>query len=77
VSGYSICPSQIDVEDPTVHGKKLVFNEFRMHGRFAMPLADYKDEERGAARLSSVRDAISRPFRPFAMATTSAGKELL
>lgn len=71
----SIRPSQIDVEDPIVEGKKLVINKFQMRGRFAMRLADYKDEEGGAARLGSVREAFNSPFRPFALATTSVGQE--
>jgi hypothetical protein len=71
----SIRPSQIDVEDPTVDGKTLIINKFQMRGRFAMRLADYKDEEGGAARLGSVRDAFNSPFRPFALATTSIGQE--
>lgn len=71
----SIRPSQIDVEDPTVDGDTLVINKFQMRGRFAMRLADYKDEEGGAARLGSVRDAFNSPFRPFALATTSVGQE--
>ena len=40
-----------------------------------MRLADYKDEEGGAARLGSVRDAFNSPFRPFVLATTSIGQE--
>ncbi len=71
----SIRPSQIDVDDPIVEGKKLVINKFQMRGRFAMRLADYKDEEGGAARLGSVREAFNSPFRPFALATTSVGQE--
>ncbi len=71
----AIRPSQIDVEDPTVDGKKLVINKFHLRGRFAMRLADYKDEQGGAARLGSVRDAFNSPFRPFALATTSVGQE--
>jgi hypothetical protein len=71
----SIRPSQIDVEDPTIHGDSLVINKFQMRGRFAMRLADYKDEEGGAARLGSVRDAFNSPFRPFVLATTSIGQE--
>ena len=71
----SIRPSQIDVEAPTVVGKKLVINRFQMRGRFAMRLADYKDEEGGAARLGSVRDTFNSPFRPFVLATTSVGQE--
>ncbi|MEQ1711637.1 MAG: helicase-related protein, partial [Hyphomicrobium sp.] len=71
----SIRPSQIDVEDPTVDGDTLVINKFQMRGRFAMRLADYKDEEGAAARLGSVRDAFNSPFRPFALATTSVGQE--
>lgn len=75
VDALSIWPSQIDVEDPTVDGDTLVINKFQMRGRFAMRLADYKDEEGGAARLGSVRDAFNSPFRPFALATTSVGQE--
>ncbi|TGU46793.1 DEAD/DEAH box helicase [bacterium M00.F.Ca.ET.152.01.1.1] len=71
----SIRPSQIDVEDPTVDGDTIVINKFQMRGRFAMRLADYKDEEGGAARLGNVRDAFNSPFRPFALATTSVGQE--
>jgi hypothetical protein len=71
----SIRPSQIDVEDPTIDGDALVINKFQMRGRFAMRLADYKDEEGGAARLGSVRDAFNSPFRPFVLATTSIGQE--
>lgn len=56
-------------------GKKLVINKFQMRGRFAMRLADYKDEEGGAARLGSVRESFNSPFRPFALATTSVGQE--
>lgn len=75
VDALSIRPSQIDVEDPTVDGDTLAINKFQMRGRFAMRLADYKDEEGGAARLGSVRDAFNSPFRPFALATTSVGQE--
>ncbi len=71
----AIRPSQIDVEDPTIDGDQLVIKKFQMRGRFAMRLADYKDEEGGAARLGSVRDAFNSPFRPFALATTSVGQE--
>lgn len=71
----AIRPSQIEVDDPTVDGKKLVIKKFQMRGRFAMRLADYKDEEGGVARLSSVRDAFNSPFRPFVLATTSIGQE--
>jgi hypothetical protein len=71
----SIRPSQIDVEDPTVDADTIVINKFQMRGRFAMRLADYKDEEGGAARLGNVRDAFNSPFRPFALATTSVGQE--
>jgi hypothetical protein len=71
----SIRPSQIDVEDPTLGDKKLIINKFQMRGRFAMRLADYKDEDGGAARLGSVRDAFNSPFRPFVLATTSVGQE--
>lgn len=71
----AIRPSQIDVDDPTIEGDVIVIKKFQMRGRFAMRLADYKDEEGGAARLGSVRDAFNSPFRPFALATTSVGQE--
>src|SRR5207253_6941130 len=58
-----------------VEADQLIINKFQMRGRFAMRLADYKDEEGGAARLGSVRDAFNSPFRPFALATTSIGQE--
>lgn len=61
----AVRPSQIEVEDPAVDGKKLVINKFHMRGRFAMRLADYKDDEGGVARLGSVRDAFNSPFRGF------------
>ena len=71
----AVRPSQIDVDDPTVDGQRLVINKFQMRGRFAMRLADYKDEEGAAARLGSVRDSFNSPFRPFVLATTSVGQE--
>ena len=46
-----------------------------MRGRFAMRLADYRDEEGAVARLGGVRDAFNSPFRPFVLATTSIGQE--
>ncbi len=74
-SALSIRPSQIDVDDPRVRGQELTIRKFQMRGRFAMRLADYKDEEGAAARLSGVRDAFNSPFRPFVLATTSVGQE--
>lgn len=71
----AIRPSQIEVEYPIVNGKKLAIKRFQIRGRFAMRLADYKDEEGGATRLGSVRDAFNSPFRPFVLATTSIGQE--
>jgi hypothetical protein len=69
-----IRPSQIDVDDVRVKGESLNIRKFQMRGRFAMRLADYKDEE-GTVRLGSVRDAFNSPFRPFVLATTSVGQE--
>jgi len=40
-----------------------------------MRLADYRDEEGAAGRLTGVRDAFNSPFRPFVLATTSIGQE--
>lgn len=72
----SVRPSQIDVDDVGVEDNKVVFHpSIRMRGRFAMRLAEYKDDEGGTVRLGSVRDAFNSPFRPFVLATTSIGQE--
>jgi hypothetical protein len=71
----SVRPSQIDVDDPILDRGRIVVNKFQMRGRFAMRLADYRDEEGAAARLGGVRDAFNSPFRPFVLATTSIGQE--
>ena len=71
----SIHPSQIEVDDPQVRYGRLSIKKFTMRGRFAMRLADYRDEEGSAARLSGVREAFNSPFRPFVLATTSIGQE--
>lgn len=74
-SALAIRPSQIDVDDVHVDGKALAISKFQMRGRFAMRLADYKDEDGAVARLGGVRDAFNSPFRPFVLATTSVGQE--
>lgn len=71
----SIRPSQIDVDNPMVVEGRLKMDKFQMRGRFAMRLADYRDEEGSIARLGGVRDAFNSPFRPFVLATTSVGQE--
>lgn len=74
-TALSIRPSQIDVDDIHVEGDALTIGKFQMRGRFAMRLADYRDEEGAVARLGGVRDAFNSPFRPFVLATTSIGQE--
>ena len=74
-TALSIRPSQIDVDDPQVSGDAITISKFQMRGRFAMRLADYRDEEGTVARLGGVRDAFNSPFRPFVLATTSIGQE--
>ncbi|WFU16455.1 helicase-related protein [Bradyrhizobium sp. CB3481] len=74
-TALSIRPSQIDVDDLRVEGDALKISKFQMRGRFAMRLADYRDEEGAVARLGGVRDAFNSPFRPFVLATTSVGQE--
>ena len=74
-SAMAIRPSQIDVDDVHVDGEALAISKFQMRGRFAMRLADYKDEDGAVARLGGVRDAFNSPFRPFVLATTSVGQE--
>lgn len=72
----AVRPSQIDLDDVVVEDNKVVFHPpIRMRGRFAMRLAEYKDDEGGTVRLGSVRDAFNSPFRPFVLATTSIGQE--
>jgi hypothetical protein len=74
-AALSIRPSQIDVDDPQVSDDTITISKFQMRGRFAMRLADYRDEEGTVARLGGVRDAFNSPFRPFVLATTSIGQE--
>ncbi|MCU9850627.1 helicase-related protein [Defluviimonas sp. WL0024] len=71
----AIRPSQIEVDDVHVDGECLAIRKFQMRGRFAMRLADYKDEDGAVARLGGVREAFNSPFRPFVLATTSVGQE--
>ena len=71
----SLLPSQIEVDEPLVRAGRLRIRKSTMRGRFAMRLADYRDEEGSAARLGGVRDAFNSPFRPFVLATTSIGQE--
>ena len=76
ISGaLSLLPSQIEVESPQIRSGRLRIKKFTMRGRFAMRLADYRDEEGASARLGGVRDAFNSPFRPFVLATTSIGQE--
>lgn len=74
-TALSIRPSQVDVDEIHVNGDGLAIGKFQMRGRFAMRLADYRDEEGTIARLGGVRDAFNSPFRPFVLATTSVGQE--
>ena len=71
----SLLPSQIEVDSPQVRSGRLRIKKFTMRGRFAMRLADYRDEVGVSARLGGVRDAFNSPFRPFVLATTSIGQE--
>ena len=71
----SLLPSQIEIDEPRVRAGRLRIRKSTMRGRFAMRLADYRDEEGSAARLGGVRDAFNSPFRPFVLATTSIGQE--
>jgi len=71
----SLRPSQIEVDDPQIRDGQLHVGEFTLRGRFAMRLADYRDEEGAVARLGGVREAFNSPFRPFVLATTSIGQE--
>ncbi|TPL11716.1 SWF/SNF helicase family protein [Mesorhizobium sp. B2-4-14] len=76
VNALSIRPSQIEVDDVGVENGRIVFRTpIKMRGRFAMRLAELKDEEGGAVRLATVREAFNSPFRPFVLATTSIGQE--
>ncbi len=74
-NALSIRPALIDVDDPMTKGEDTHHGSFKMRGRFAMRLGDYKDEDNGAERLGAVRDAFNSPFRPFVLASTSVGQE--
>ena len=74
-SALSLLPSQIEVDSPQVRSGQLRINKFTMRGRFAMRLADYRDEEGTSARPGGVRDAFNSPFCPFVLASTSIGQE--
>jgi hypothetical protein len=74
-SVLSLRPSQIEVDDPQIRDGRVHIEEFTLRGRFAMRLADYRDEEGATARLGGVRDSFNSPFRPFVLATTSVGQE--
>ncbi|KQO77871.1 helicase-related protein [Methylobacterium sp. Leaf88] len=75
-SALSIRPSQIDLDDVGIEDGKIILRPpIRMRGRFAMRLAEMKDEEGGTVRLGTVRKAFNSPFRPFVLATTSIGQE--
>ncbi len=71
----AVRPSQIDVDDVHVDGDSLDISKFQMRGRFAMRLADYKDEDGAVARFGGVHEAFKSPFRPLVLATTSVGQE--
>ena len=71
----SLRPSHVEVDDPKIDGDTFEVDRFRMRGRFAMRLADYKAEDGAVQRLTSVREAFNSPFRPFILATTSIGQE--
>ncbi|NIC05356.1 SWF/SNF helicase family protein [Billgrantia bachuensis] len=75
VRALSIRPSQIDVDDLQRTAEGFKIDKFQMRGRFAMRLADYRDEEGAVARVGGVREAFNSPFRPFVLATTSVGQE--
>ena len=68
-------PAQIEADTVKVTGQRLRIDTVRLRGRFAMRLAEYRDEEGAVARIGHVQDAFNSPFRPFVLATTSIGQE--
>lgn len=62
--------SRIDVADGRVdvHPDKLRAN-------FALRLSNERNDDGSQTRLGDVREAFNSPFRPFVLATTSAGQE--
>lgn len=68
-------PSLMEVDEITVSGESIELKPFRLRGRFAMRLADTRNEDGEVARQSSVQAAFNSPFRPFVLATTSVGQE--
>lgn len=47
----------------------------RLRAHYALRLSDEHSDDGTQVRLSEVRDAFNSPFRPFVIATTSAGQE--
>ncbi len=62
--------SRIDVE-----GENVGIESAKLRANFALRLSDERSDDGTLTRLSDVREAFNSPFRPFVLATTSAGQE--
>jgi hypothetical protein len=65
---YGVSRIEVDGEHVRVESAKLRAN-------FALRLSDERSDDGTQTRLSDVREAFNSPFRPFVLATTSAGQE--
>ena len=62
--------SRIDISD----GQVRVLPD-KLRANFALRLSNERNDDGSQTRLSDVREAFNSPFRPFVLATTSAGQE--
>lgn len=62
--------SRIDTD-----GDRVSIEPARLRARFSLRLSDERSAEGDQIRVSEVRDSFNSPFRPFVLATTSAGQE--
>lgn len=58
-----------------VDGDLIDIQPAKLRANFALRLSDERSDDGTQTRLSDVREAFNSPFRPFVLATTSAGQE--
>lgn len=58
-----------------VDGDQVDVQPAQLRANFALRLSDERSDDGTQTRLSDVREAFNSPFRPFVLATTSAGQE--
>ena len=58
-----------------IDGDRVDIQPAKLRANFALRLSDERSDDGTQTRLSDVREAFNSPFRPFVLATTSAGQE--